>query len=433
MGVFSEEVAETVFKAYLAGNPGKWSRAAMAFLASRPELASKAASIIAGEGLREVIFTVAQKLGINTNAELARTLLDAPDNILRGVAEAYVESAKHGGSPPASAQPAAGDAPAGNSKVAVSALVDDFVHRTDPGHASLILCNVFFKAKQAWEKTNQGRIPPQADQQQGSRGKGRGGQQHQTGGKFPQDLYTLEQAKQIGLDECPVCKPFTAAGMAAQEASMAAAASTAAAPAAEAPKPIEGWDKKVNKEGRYLSRALCASVGNPDHVDDHKLVDPLVWYEFSLVIIHELLKDHPDASLRSSFEGGKIKVFTAEQIFALPPTLPDELKERTVRFTFGQGAGKLTKPTQLKELLDSFTNKKKKAEEAKRLKDAQAKVTNAATASDKIDAERELAEVRDELVPKKSLWPRRLIVAGIVSFALLVIVTLVGVAVAMNF
>lgn len=330
--------------------------------------------------------------------------------------------------------PAAGNAPAGNGKVAVSALVDGNAHLTDVGNASLVLCRKFFDAKQAWEKTQLSRGQPQQnDQQQGGRGKGRGGQQPQTGGKFPQDLYTLEQAKQIGLDECPVCKPFTAAGMAAQEAAMATA-STAAAPAADTTKPIEGWDEKVGKVGRWLARALDASVESADQVDDKKYVDPLAWKEMAITIAFETLQSHTDAKMRGGFtnEGG-LNPLTAEQVMALPPKLSDDQTERTVRFIFGQGAGKLRKATQLQALIGSFTGKKKKAEETKRLKDAQAKVAAAPDAAAKIDAERELAEVRDELVPKKSPWPRRIIIGGAVTFVLMVIVVMVAVSQAMSY
>ncbi len=454
MGVFSEEVAEVVFKNYLSGNPGKWSRAVLEFLKTRPELASKAASIIAGEGLREVIFTVAQKMGINTDAELARTLLDAPDNILRGMAEAYVETAKNGG-------PAAAPSSAETARPPKDTLV---VRIKRPGLGSVVhrhalvdkrvtgLCLDVRTEEDKWNDSHKATVIK--DQAGGGRGdkkgKGGGGPQIKLADAepFPLETLTIADAQATGFTECPKCQPYTFATAEEQKKEAAMAETTAAAEAAK-PKPIEGWDKDVGSTGRWLARALDASVANSDDVDDKKLIPVLAWRDLALVISHEILKDHPETRLKSGFDDkGQLKPLTAEQLFALPPRLNDDQVERVVRFIFGEGAGKLRKGSQLKALLDSLTGKKQKAEEEKKaaeekaakeqaLRDAQAKLAAAANPVETEQAKAEIAKAEKALEPPppppENPWPRRLIIGGVLTFTLMVVVTLIGVAVAMNF
>ncbi len=465
-GQLSEEVAERLVKDFLAKRPGGLAGKAVDWLIGKDELLVKAAGFSLSEVTREAIFGGLQRLGINTESGLVRALADTPDNVIRGIVEAFAETAQgRTQGAPAPAQPAVGN------KVAAAVSKDTVVVRIQrPGlggvvHRSVLiskrmtgLCLIVREEEDKWNASHQATV---IKDQSGGGGGGRGDRKGKGGGgpalkladaePFPLEVLTIADAEDTGFAECPKCQPYTFATAEEQKKEAAMAETTAAADAAKdanKPKPIEGWDEKVGKVGRWLARALDASVECSDDVDDKKVVPVIAWAEFALVLAHEILVGHPDPRLKSGFDAdGKMKPLTTEQIFALPPRLNDEQVERTVRFIFGQGAGKLTKTTQLKALLDTLTGNKKKAEEGKKaaevraakqkaLDDAKAKVAAATNPVETQNAKAEVAKAEKALEPPPppppNPWPRRLVIGGAVTFGLLLIVTLIGVAVAMT-
>mgnify|MGYP006914143960 CR=1 FL=1 len=154
-GQLSEEVAERLVKDFLAKQPGGLAGKVVDYLVGKDELAVKAVGFSLSEVTREAIFSALQRLGINTEAGLVRAFADMPDNIIRGVVEAFAETAQ--GRSRAPAQQTASSAPAqpaaGGTVVLVvtSFVVDTFVHRADPGNPERVFCRTFFEAKAAWE------------------------------------------------------------------------------------------------------------------------------------------------------------------------------------------------------------------------------------------------------------------------------------------
>lgn len=425
-GQLSEEVAERLVKDFLAKRPGGLAGKVVDWLIGKDELAVKAVGFSLSEVTREAIFSGLQRLGINTESGLVRALADTPDNVIRGIVEAFAETAQgraNGTSAPA--QPAAAATSNVVALVVTSYLVDSFVHQADPGNTERVFCRPFFEAKQAWLKSQHGSSRPTNDQPQGGRGKGRDNrpQNQPSAGKFPQETMTIDQAKQIGLDECPVCKPFTAAGIAAQEASVATQA--AAAPAA---KKVDGGT--LSETAKWFIVALTASVPteNADAVNEVLNMDPA------------LLQTMARRTATRILEKKGHKVFPSDPdedfVHLLPDTLGDEDVEQSIRTIHGTGVGALDKRTQLKALLDSFTGKKKKAEDEKKkaeelaskekaLEDAEAKVAAATNPVETQKAQEAVTKAKKALEPPppppKSRWP---LYAGIGAFLAVGIVVL---------
>lgn len=420
------EFAEKGWREYLEKNPTKF-RGILEQLSKRSEVGAKVLGISAGEFARATISFLGRKYA--GDSILIGALANTSDDVIRESAEAFVEFAKSGKWQHATASAKAA-APSKETSVVRDArpVYGKVVHRhTVVGKRDTGLCLDFRTQEDEWNASHHATVIKDQSGGGGGRGdrKGKGG-----GGPalkladaepFKIEKMTIAEAQDAGFTECPRCQPFTFATAEEQKKEAAMAETTAAADAAKnanAPKPIPGWETDVGAIGRWLAITFSASLVESDFGNEMRTVPCKLWMDRAIMTAK---KHHPNVMADLS----TTDVFDLN----LPDTLTDEETEAVVRLIFTAGAGTTDKKTELKSLLDFFSGKKKKAEEAKKLADAKAKVANAPTIAEKTVAEHELLELQ----PKPSPWPRRLIIGGVVTFVLMVIIVMIAVAESMKY
>ncbi|GEM_PF-6898519 len=392
VGHFSEEVAERLTKDYLTGNPAAWAQTLLTYVAGFPELTVKLAGISAGELTREAIFRALQKLGIDTEDKLVRALADTPDNVIRGIVEALAETARSGATPthaatapgPSAAKATSGQVvrnPAGDHPTIVHYVAQD----------GDVVCLDHRNERDAWNKTHK---PKHVGGKDGKGGKTIPAE------PFPEEFLTVERAREIGYEQCPRCRPYDRAAKAAKEEKMA---------------------KKGVADGRpetgfsQLALAFLAAFGRS--VDTSEADEA-----------NEVFKEHPDFLERQAREwyfdhfneapevnpDGSLSKKTERRLMGAR-VMSDEEKEAVIRNLFVSGVVSLDKLTHLKALLESLTGKRKKAEQAKRLKEAEEAVLNAANPAVKITAEEKLKKIQAEINPPPKRLPWGIIIPVVIA------------------
>ncbi|KKW32955.1 MAG: hypothetical protein UY77_C0009G0023 [Candidatus Uhrbacteria bacterium GW2011_GWA2_53_10] len=264
------------------------------------------------------------------------------------------------------------------------------------GGKPILMCREAQKAKDAWEKSHTARVI----EAHGKGGKDRPGTKLDAE-PFPLEVMSYDLSKERGDDECPVCKPFGKiedARKAREEAHMATETAGTptghAAPAEKKPKPeaIPEWDTKVGIIGQWLLRAFAASLTNIDLGNEAKTVPVVVWTGKAEEVAFDYLKGLPMPA-------------TSEEVYALlPRKLNREETKAVVNLIFTAGSGELSDVTKVQQVLAWFASTEEKEKKQEAVDAAQRKLDAAVVSGDivgKVQAQRELAEAKKAMEPKK--------------------------------